>query len=229
MAVGSLPESILCNYADSLVTGINSSRLPRLFRTVYVSYLNAFTFGWISDLHVYRSTISIMKIKPSFNVLICCLALCACDADRVAKLEKENTDLKAQIEKQKNTALQYDLQAKCSKDARGWFNENWSRDKDTILLDFSNHYNTKQNKCFILVEYHYNSTFAGPGGSSWTNDMTLTDVYENVKYAEFVQNHITNWKPEYSLREEVITCDVQGDKCKTVDEFNNLIRPYMND
>ena len=151
-----------------------------------------------------------------------------CDNDRISKLEKENQEMKAKLEKG-NAAQEFDLQAKCGKDARSWFNENWSRDKDTVLLDFTNHYNAKLNKCFILVEFHYNSTLAGPGGSSWTNDMALTDVYENAKYADFAENHVTNWKPNLNTTQEVITCDVQGTKCKTGDEFNNLIRPYMND
>ena len=151
-----------------------------------------------------------------------------CDSDRISKLEKENQEMKAKLDKS-NAAIEYDLHAKCSKDARVWFNENWQRDKDTLLLDYSNHYNVKQNKCFILIEYHFNSHLAYTGGNSWTNDMTLMNVYENSKYAEFTENHITNWKPTIETREEVITCDVLGEKCKTADEFNNLSRPYMND
>jgi hypothetical protein len=156
------------------------------------------------------------------------LPVFGCDGDKIARLEKDNADLKAQMAKQSAT-VDYDLQAKCSKDARMWFNENWTRDKQTILLDFTNHYNAKHNKCLILVEYHYNSKFANAGGNSWTNDMSLTDVYENAKYAYFAENHITNWKPKIETHEEVISCDVEGVKCKAGDEFNNLIRPYMND
>jgi hypothetical protein len=161
------------------------------------------------------------------GLLACCVLLAGCDGDRVAKLEKENADLKAKVEKQ-NPVVVYDLQAKCSKDARIWFNENWSRDKNTILLDFTNHYDAKLNKCFILVEYHYKSDFAGPGGNSWTNDMSLTDVQQNAKLAYFAENHITNWKPEYSLRNEVISCNVLDKECKTGDEFNNLVSDYMS-
>lgn len=168
---------------------------------------------------------------PRRIALFLCFALAGfagCDAERINKLEKENQEMKAKLERS-NVALEYDLQAKCGKDARTWFNENWSRDKNTTFLDFSNHYNAKQNKCFILVEFHYASQFANAGGSSWTNDMTLTDVYENVKYADFTENHITNWKPTINTEDQVIECDVQGTKCKTLDEFNNLTRPYMSD
>lgn len=136
--------------------------------------------------------------------------------------------MKAKVEKQ-NAVVDYDLQAKCSKDARAWFNENWSRDKDTILLIFVNHYDVKLNECFILVEYHYKSDFAGPGGSSWTNEMSLTDVQQNAKLAYFAENHITNLKSQLNTHEEVISCNVLEKECKTSDEFNNLVSHYMAD
>jgi hypothetical protein len=101
-----------------------------------------------------------VKMKIALGFMICVGLLAGCDADRIAKLEKENTELKAKVDRQE-AAMNYDLQAKCSKDAHVWFNKNWSRDKNTILLDFTNHYNAKFNKCLILVEYHYNSQFAG--------------------------------------------------------------------
>jgi hypothetical protein len=154
----------------------------------------------------------------------------ACDtSDRLARLEKQNQELQAQVQKG-NAAADLDLQAKCSRDARAWFTENWlPRDKDTILLDFTNHYNKKLNKCFILVEYHYDSKFAGAGGTSWTNDMLLTDVYENSKYGRFDENHYTYWKPTVTTNDEVISCELLDQKCKTIEEFNGLLRPYMND
>ena len=156
------------------------------------------------------------------------LSAAGCDGDKVAQLEKQNAEIKAQLVKQ-NATTDFDLQAKCSTAAKTWFNENWSRDKDTILLDHSSHYNAKQNKCFILVEYHYNSHFGGPGTESWANSMTIMDVFENAKYADFGESHITHFKPTTTVDDHVITCNVQGNNCKTMEEFNNLIRPYMND
>ena len=51
----------------------------------------------------------------------------------------------------------------CARDAGTWFKDTWSRDKDTILLDYANHYNKKSNQRFILVEYHYHLDKNGPG------------------------------------------------------------------
>jgi hypothetical protein len=164
--------------------------------------------------------------KWAFGLLASCALVAGCDSDRLAKLGKENADLKAKVEKQ-DAAVDYDLQAKCSKDARDFFNT--GRDKDTILLDFTNHYNGKLNKCFILAEHHFNSHLTGSFGTSWSNMMSLFDVYENNKYGEFGENHYTYFKPQIHTTDEVITCEVTGTKCKTEDEFSNLVRSYMND
>lgn len=98
-----------------------------------------------------------------------------------------------------------------------------------MLLDYQDHYNAKQNKCFIHVEYHFDSHMAGPGGNSWTNDITLYDVYENAKYGEFTESHRIYFEPKPSSGDDVITCEASEDKCKTIDEFNNLVRPYLSD
>lgn len=169
-----------------------------------------------------------MKTLVEIGILTCCALLAGCDADRIAKLERENADLKTKVEKQ-DAAIKYDLRARCSKDARTWFNQNWSRDKDTAFLDFTNHYNTKLNKCFVFVEWHYNSPWVTPGEYLWMKVINLNDVYENSKYAQFSENHYTHTKPQFSTQEEVITCDVAGTKCKTNTEFNDLVRSYMND
>jgi hypothetical protein len=162
---------------------------------------------------------------------LCLTVLAGCDTGRLNDLEKQNQELKAEVEKQ-HTTQDYELQARCAKDARAWFNGNWSdtsRNKDTNLLHFTNHYNAKLNKCFIMVEWHYKSIYGDPGAGSWTNDMNLYDVYQNAQYAQFGENHNTYYKPQIHVQDDVIACEVQGEKCKTIDKFNNLMRPYMND
>jgi hypothetical protein len=148
----------------------------------------------------------------------------ACQDQKIAALEKQNQELRSASGK-RSTAEDYDFQAKCSKDARTWFNDNWSRDKDTVLLNFTNHYNKAMNKCMILVEYHYSN---GYGDGSWTNHISLTDVYENVRYGDFAENHMIHFKPTYTEGDTVITCEMGRDKCKTIDEFNGFVNPYMN-
>jgi hypothetical protein len=165
----------------------------------------------------------------AFGVSMLAILLVGCDLpERVSRLEKQSQDLQAEVAKVRATS-DYDLQAKCSKDARVWFNENWSRDKDTVLLDYSNHYNKKLNRCFISVEYHYDSNLGGPNASLWVNDITMWDVYENNKFGNFDENHFIYFKPAIRPEDNVVRCEVYGQKCKTVDEFNNLVRPYMSE
>jgi hypothetical protein len=143
--------------------------------------------------------------------------------ERIGKLEKQVEDLKAEVEKNQ-PATDFDLQGKCAKDSRVWFNENWSRDKDTILLTYSNHYNKVANSCLILVEYHYKLDV----NSSWALDMSLWNVYENSKYADFSENHMIAFKPKVGTSQEVNSCIVSGTKCATIEQFNAAVQPYLN-
>jgi len=165
-------------------------------------------------------------------IVLALFVAAGCDTgERLTKLEKENQELRAEIKKRDSAPADLDAQVKCSRDAKTWFNENWagSRDKDTILLTFTNHYSKRFIKCSIFVEYHYNSNFAGPGGTSWSTIVSVWDVYENSQYGDFSENHYQRWKPEYSTTDKVLTCEVFSQKCKTIAEFNGLIRPYFND
>lgn len=144
-----------------------------------------------------------------------------CDTEKVARLERQNKELQ-----EKQTVAEYDLREKCSRDAKAWFNENWRRDKDTVLLDYTNHYSKAMNKCFILVEYHY--SFGDNG--SWMNDMTLWDVHENSKYGNFGESHmIFGIKTGLAPQDSVHTCEMLDKKCRTLQEFNGLVRSYLND
>jgi hypothetical protein len=166
--------------------------------------------------------ITIRLCTTMFGAVLLMAIGCGQD-EKIANLEKQNQALRAEMDKS-HTAADYDLQAKCSKDARAWFNENWSRDKDTILLDFTNHYNESMNKCFILVEYHYSYGRE----SSWANDMSLWDVYENAKYANISDHHITYYTPTIKTEENVVECQVSDKKCTSLGEFNNLTGPYLS-
>ena len=48
----------------------------------------------------------------------------------------------------------------------------------------------------------------------WTNDMTVYDVYENINYGHFAENHYTYYKPTISTRNEMLSCEVWDKKCK---------------
>ena len=148
-------------------------------------------------------------------------ALFGCDTDRVSKLERQNAELKAQAEKVRD----FDLQAKCSTDSEAWFREHWEAvrgAKSTLSLDYTNHYNQLSNKCFILVEYHYGASVS----SSWTNNIALYDVYENVKYGQLGDSHYVGLNS--GMGDNVVTCEILDKKCATVEQFNGMVQPYMN-
>ena len=95
-----------------------------------------------------------------------------------------------------------------------------STEKFTTLLDYRSHYNKGLNKCFILVEYHYSLDKDG----SWMNHMSVWDVYENVEYGQFVQNHMNFGKVQNN---KVIGCQLAGNKCTSLDQFNGLVHSYL--
>lgn len=152
--------------------------------------------------------------------------LTGCDIpDRVNHLEKQTKEMQSERDRVAN----YDLQAKCAKDAREYFERGWRPDKNTLLLDFKDHYNKRENRCFILIEYHYNLEIAAPGRTSWTNLMNIYDVQENNEYAEFGENHHSYSQPKFTTGSEVVLCKVQGKECKSVEEFNKLSSSLMTD
>ncbi len=159
-------------------------------------------------------------------LLILLVVLFGCDdRERIARLEKQNQELKAHVDKSK-PSLDYDLQGRCSHDAQEWFGKNSSRDKNTILLNFENHYNPAMNKCFIVVENHVKNPLEN--ANSWANDMFVYDVQENLEYGRFIARHNIFLTPQFSDEEKVDECTVNGKTCKSLDEFNQMIHPYLS-
>jgi hypothetical protein len=165
----------------------------------------------------------------SVTLSLCLFLVIGCDIpDRVSRLERENADLKSQIERD-HAARDFDLQGKCSKDAQAWFNQNWARDKDTEYLKFTNHYNRKSNGCFVVVEYHYSQPTGDKLITTWVNDVSLWNLYENDQIGTFDERHTSNYHGNTQPEDHVITCEVDQKKCSSLDGFYDLIRPYMSD
>lgn len=170
----------------------------------------------------HTHTCYIMRMTARYGLVILAILLVGCE-ERISKLEKQNQELLADVKKN-HAAADYDLQAKCSRDSKVWFNETWRPEKSTLLLTYTNHYNKKLNKCFILVQFHYSLT-----GLSWVNHEALWDVYENNEYGDVSVTHMIYEKPDFRDDERVGQCKVYGSECKTLDGFNNLVRPYVNE
>jgi hypothetical protein len=165
------------------------------------------------------------KYVPMIALGIVLSVALGCDhAERISKLEKQTEELKAET-KRNQAATEYDLATKCSRDGKAWFRENFPPDKDTITLTYTNHYNKSQNKCFLLVEWHYNLSKSG----SWTNHMSLWDINENVQYADFSQSHIVLTIPQYHVEDDPVHCSTNVKNCATQVDFNNFVAALLND
>jgi hypothetical protein len=152
-------------------------------------------------------------IRLPIPLIVVLVVVSGCDPQRAARLEKANADLTAQL-KEKDVERNYELEARCSKDARVWFNQSFSRDKDTLLLDFHNHYRAASNQCFALVEYHWRTGVE----DTWVNDLSLWNVYENVQIGTYTEEHVMEYKQNF-FNNWVITCEVYGSKCTSIRWF----------
>jgi len=156
-------------------------------------------------------------------IAILLVVVVGCDnAERISRLEKQTKELKAEVSKNRAVA-DYDLDARCSRDAQAWFNENYPPDKKTLVLNRTNHYNKSLNKCFVFVENHY-TVWGNLVNGAWVNDMSVWDVYENSEYGRFTVNHLFS---DSKSRDLLIACELSGKKCTTVEQFNALVQPYM--
>lgn len=168
-----------------------------------------------------------MFMVRAVSPMLLLLVMSGCDSGRLAQLEKQNGEMKSQLDK-RNVALDYDLQAKCSKDADLWFRKGFSEDKDTVLLTFENHYNRTINKCFIIVENHFNLGRQTLSISTWENDRSLWDVYENYRYGKFLEEH--TYGLNIPASDHVLTCETSGNqKCESMDQWNSLTSSFMSE
>jgi hypothetical protein len=159
-------------------------------------------------------------------ILLLAVGLCACNDAKVAQLEKENKELRKQVDDAKHVDLA--TQAKCSEAAKQFFRENWlPRDSATILLEYTNHFNISLGKCFISVEWHYNE--AGSRNGGWFNTFQLSDVYENAKYAHMSEHHWATYGANPETHVDVVDCVVTGDKCSSKDDYFTKTRTLIID
>lgn len=144
-----------------------------------------------------------------------------CNNDRVARLESDVRALKQDVSQfRKVNALE--LQSKCATDSKAWFRENWERDKETMLLDYSAHYNPASNKCFI--EVYYNWSLGTARSTVLNQSTTLSNVYENSQYGRLALRETIG---DFPTPRKITDCWVVGTKCTTVEEYRSLATKLM--
>jgi hypothetical protein len=105
----------------------------------------------------------------------------------------------------------YQLQKNCEKLAAETFNRETADDEDRI--DYRAHYNARLNKCFYAETY---ISLTPVGVNTW---VYLSTLQENRIYGGFHRS--TNIGLFY--------CSLQEKECHSEVEWNELVKPYMED
>ena len=114
----------------------------------------------------------------------------------------------------------YNLQDRCGMVAAEVFAKEWgtgfsNMENGQTIADYRNHYNFRLNKCFYL---ELSTTEPRSGDERPFSSSRLFDLYERTEIATYQQ-----------LGDEVVSCDVQGKECRTLLEYQALIKPFMED
>lgn len=114
-----------------------------------------------------------------------------------------------------------DLRERCSRDARDYYERGWNSPIPNYTTGYTNHYNKKLDRCFLLVTAHLQRI------DKWTNrpftsdDKILVDVFENREIGSFSQDSEHLPKPLY--------CGIGAVYCKSAEEWDALAKPYMEE
>jgi hypothetical protein len=140
---------------------------------------------------------------------------------RVAALAAGVLLVASQLAAAQNTAL-YQLQERCGKSAAEVFAKEYANGTSArvgdseIYFGYEAHYNAKLNKCFYLEKtqsYDFNK-------KSVTSGFRLYDIHENKEIGGFGGVH-----PALG----VVDCQVNGERCRSEDEWRALAKPYLEE
>jgi hypothetical protein len=130
---------------------------------------------------------------------------------------------------------EYELQERCKESADTWFEKQWgginihNTTNNQIIVTYKNHYNKKLNKCFLVEE---TTTVVHKKNNKKTVDyivnLVLADINENKIYGEYT---FTKFKNLSSIVNGYVIDFNSHNKatCNGRDEFESLIKPYMEE
>jgi hypothetical protein len=153
-------------------------------------------------------------------LLLSLALLSGCNVDRIAQLEKENRELRQTLDT-KMKVLTLELQDKCAKQAQSEFTAlGFKENNDNWQASFENHYNAKLNKCVMEVRTQDTSS------SGILHTITVTDAFERKEFADLVFKFTSEFVDQV-LQCRVTTSDGEEKRCRSEEEFNTLIKQYM--
>lgn len=119
--------------------------------------------------------------------------------------------------------LMYDLSEKCGRDSREWFKHFYgdgrTSDSDSSTMSgYTNHYNTKLNKCFALLEGTGTLHDVKTRKTRVSDSRQLVDVNENRDTASYFR---------FLDMDRTMMCSLGEKVCGSLQEWQSLVAPYM--
>jgi hypothetical protein len=167
------------------------------------------------------------KYFPPVRIIYCvgflgfCFAIGACEKPQQPAVEKQEPP--PQLQSRAKATIYFDLQERCAKQAREQFKQlGWDKQE---VAGFTNHYNEKMNKCFMLIQ----STDAKSSpGTIWTNSVLL-DAFEGKELGTYSWHTVKDKKywevPPFQCEVTLPSGEIKP--CNSEVEFNELIKIYM--
>ncbi len=116
------------------------------------------------------------------------------------------------------------LQEKCAEGAKKFFFEHlssyggtwghFSDEKEWGWNRFTSHYNKRLDECFIRIDYHFSRK-----DTTKEKDISGSDVWN-----AFEETFLAGYSAPPFMR-----CEVREQTCNSQYEFENLLRPYMEE
>lgn len=115
------------------------------------------------------------------------------------------------------------LQEKCAEGAKKVENEKLNQPYpygvSNPCVSFQNHYNKKLDKCFIRIGYYFGQQKGGDGLKHLSYGVGLYNVFESSNPIGELQ----------ALGFNVLRCYIGNNQCKSPDDFETSIKPYMEE
>ncbi len=110
---------------------------------------------------------------------------------------------------------EYELQEKCAKSAATAFKRYYG--EKCLLTRYTNHYNRKLNKCFIMVN---ETGLPKKKGDRPYEFVVLVDVNENKEYASLFM---------FSDDNTIMECKLLGEPVSSKAEWDKIVKQYMEE
>ena len=172
-----------------------------------------------------------MNFRIALSALLAALA--GCDAPSGGSKEKstpmaQEREVTAALSKRQA----YELSERCGKTTGEEFRREWkggivNTETGQMAASYTNHYNSRLNKCFYLLRVtHFTSKKSGGGESTSNVSMMLFDINEVKEYGNYFGAPTSAAQP---VAGPPMNCTVVGKRCSSSEEWEALARPYMED